>query len=135
MNKGSKKFNRYKSEQTYKHLLLWYLVTSTRKEVIYRGNTYITLLKKQEIRMTKCKQCGKRGKHETVRCDICLSWMCWDCSLVNEEQQIYVEKSEDVHGLFWSCQTCIVNKVDVLTELKEIKEQLEQEIEEMRMKI
>ena len=25
---------------------------------------------------------------------------CWDCSLVNEEQQIYVEKSEDVHGLF-----------------------------------
>ena len=45
-------FNRYKSEQTYKHLLLWYLVTSTRKEVIYKGNTYITLLKKQEIRMT-----------------------------------------------------------------------------------
>ena len=42
-------FNRYKSEQTYKHLLLWYLVTSTRKEVIYRGNTYITLLKKQAI--------------------------------------------------------------------------------------
>ena len=128
-------FNRYKSEQTNKHLLLWYLVTSTRKEVIYRGNTYITLLKKQEIRMTKCKQCGKRGKQETVRCDICLSWMCWDCSLVNEEQQIYVEKSEDVHGLFWSCQTCIVNKLDVLTELKKIKEQLEQEIEEMRMKI
>ena len=44
-----------------------------------------------------------------------LSWMCWDCSLVNEEQRIYVEKSEDVHGLFWLCQTCIVNKVDVLT--------------------
>ena len=92
MNKGSKEFNRYKSEQTYKHLLLWYLVTSTRKEVIYRGNTYITLLKKQEIRMTKCKQ-------ETVRCDICLSWMCWDCSLVNEEQQIYVEKSDAKHAL------------------------------------
>ena len=55
--------------------------------------------------------------------------------MVNEEQQIYVEKSEDVHGLFWSCQTCIVNKLDVLTELKKIKEQLEQEIEEMRMKI
>ena len=36
---------------------------------------------------------------------------------------------------FWSCQTCIVNKVDVLTELKKIKEQLEQEIKEMRMKI
>ena len=85
--------------------------------------------------MTKCKQCGKRGKQETVRCDICLSWMCWDCSLVNEEQQIYVEKSEDVHGLFWSCQTCMVNKVDVQTELKKIKEQLGQEIEEMRMKI
>ena len=26
--------------------------------------------------------------------------MCWDCSLVNEEQHIYVEKSENVHGLF-----------------------------------
>ena len=39
-------------------------------------------------------------KQETVRGDICLSWMCWDCSLVNEEQQIYVAKSEDVHGLF-----------------------------------
>ena len=48
--------------------------------------------------------------------------------LMREEQQIYVEKSEDVHGLFWSCQTCIVNKLDVLTEL-------EQEIEEMKMKI
>ena len=46
-------FNRYKSEQTYKPLLLWYLVTSTRKEVIYRGNTSITLFKKQEIRMTQ----------------------------------------------------------------------------------
>ena len=54
--------------------------------------------------------------------------MCCDCSLVNEEQQIYVEKSEDVHGLFWSCQTCIVNKLDVLTELKKIKEQLEQDV-------
>ena len=53
--------------------------------------------------------------------------MCWDCSLVNEEQQIYVEKSEDVHGLFWSCQTCIVNKVDVLTELKKIKERTSKE--------
>ena len=47
--------------------------------------------------------------------------------MVNEEHPIYVEKSEDVGGLFWSCQTCIVNKVDVLTELKKIKEQLEQE--------
>ena len=50
----------------------------------------------KEARMTKCKQ----GKQETAKCDICLSWMHWDCSLVNEEQQIYVEKSEDVHGLF-----------------------------------
>ena len=48
---------------------------------------------------------------------------------------MYVEKSEAVHALLWSCQTCIVNKVDVLTELKKIKKQLEQEIEEMRMKI
>ena len=55
--------------------------------------------------------------------------------MVNEEHPNYAEKSEDVGGLFWSCQTCIVNKVDVLTELKKIKEQLEQEIEEMRMKI
>ena len=47
--------------------------------------------------------------------------------MVNEEQQIYVEKSEDVHGLFWSCQTCIVNKVDVLTELKKIKERTSKE--------
>ena len=85
--------------------------------------------------MTKYKQCGKRGKQETVQCDICLSWMYWDCSLVNEEQQIYVEKSEDVHGFFWSCQTCIVNKLDVLTKLKKIKQQLEQEIEEMKMKV
>ena len=113
--------------------------------MIYRGNTHITLLKKQEIRMTKCKQCSKRGKQETVRCDICLSWMCWDCSLVNEEQQIYVEKSEDVHVLFLvmpnmhsdpdSDLICIVNKLDVITELKQIKEQFEQEIEEMRMQI
>ena len=50
--------------------------------------------------MATCKQCDKRGKQETVQCDICLSWMCYDCSLVNEEQQIYGEKSEDVHGLF-----------------------------------
>ena len=71
--------------------------------------------------MTKCKQCGKRSKQETVRCDICLSWMCWGCCLVNEEQQIYVEKSEDVRGLFCSCQTCIDNKLDVLTELNRIK--------------
>ena len=60
--------------------------------------------------------------------------MCLDWSLVNEEQQFYVEKSEDVHGLFWSCQTCIVNKFDVLTELKKIKEQLEQEIKELKIK-
>ena len=92
--------------------------------MIYRGNTFIPLLKKQEIRMTKCEQCDKRGIQETVRCDICLLWMCWDCSLVNEEQQIYVEKSEDVHGLFWPCPTYIVNKLDVQTDLKKIKEQL-----------
>ena len=55
--------------------------------------------------------------------------------MVNGEHQIYVEKSEDVHGLLWSCQTCIVNKLDALTELKKIKEQLEQEIEERRIKI
>ena len=36
---------------------------------------------------------------------------------------------------FWSCQTCIANKLDVLTELKKIKEPLEQEIEEMRIDI
>ena len=72
-------------------------------------------------------------KQETVRCNICLSWMCWDCSLVNEEQQIYVEESEDVHGLIWSCQAGIVNKLDALTELNKIIKQLEQEIEEMRM--
>ena len=65
--------------------------------------------------MTKCKQYGKRGKQEKVRCDICLSWKYWDCSLVNEEQQIYIEISEDVHELFRSCQTCIVNKLDVLS--------------------
>ena len=46
--------------------------------------------------MTKCKQCDKRGQHETVKCDICLTWMCWDCSSVNDDQHIYVEKSEDV---------------------------------------
>ena len=90
--------------------------------MIYRGNTYIPFLKKQEIRMTTCKNCGKRGKKETViyiyRCDICLSWMCWDCSLINEGHQIYVEKLENVHILFWSCQTCIVNKLDVLTYLR-----------------
>ena len=83
--------------------------------------------------MTGCNQCGKREKQEAVRCDICLS--CWDCSLVNDEQQIYVEKSEDVPGLFWSCLTCIVNKLDVLTEIKKTRKQLEQDIKEMRMKI
>ena len=36
---------------------------------------------------------------------------------------------------FFSCQTCIVNNFDVLTELKKIKEYLKQEIEEMRIKI
>ena len=61
------------SEQTLITVVLSHNLT--RKEVIYRGNTYITLLKKQEIRMTKCKQCGKRGKQETVRCDICVSIM------------------------------------------------------------
>ena len=87
---------------------------------MYRGNTYITLFKKQEIRMTKCKQYDKRGKQETVRCDICLSWMCWDSSSVSEEEQIYVEKSEEVHGLIWS-YSYIVNKLDVLTELMKTK--------------
>ena len=53
------------------------------------------------------------------RCDIYLTWMCCDCSLVNEEQQIYVDKSENVHGLIWSCQKCIFNKLDVITELKQ----------------
>ena len=85
--------------------------------------------------MTKCKQCDKRGQHETVRCDICLTWMCWDCSSVNDDQHIYVEKSEDVKGLIWSCQKCNVNKVDVITSLKKIKEHLEEEIEEVREKI
>ena len=54
-----------------KHTNTYYCGTSTRKEVIYKGITYITLLKKQEIRITKCNQCGKRGKQATVRCDIC----------------------------------------------------------------
>ena len=61
--------------------------------------------------------------------------MCWDCSSVNEDQHIYVEKSEDVKGLIWSCQKCNVNKVDVITSLKKIKEHLEEEIEEVREKI
>ena len=61
--------------------------------------------------------------------------MCWDCSSVNDDQHIYVEKSEDVKGLRWSCQKCIVNKVDVITSLKKIKEHLEEEIEEIREKI
>ena len=51
--------------------------------------------------MTNCKICDKRGKHGTVRCDICLRWMCWDCSSVTDDQHIYVEKSEDVNGLIW----------------------------------
>ena len=80
--------------------------------------------------MTNCKICDKQGKHETVRCDICLRWMCWDCSSVNDDQHIYVKKSEDVNGRTWSCQKCIVNKVDVITSLKKIKDQLEEEIEE-----
>ena len=61
--------------------------------------------------------------------------MCWDCSSVNDDQHIYVEKSEDVKGLIWSCQKCNVNKVDVITSLKKIKEHLEEEIEEVREKI
>ena len=48
--------------------------------------------------MTKCKQCDKRGQHETVRCDICLTWMCWDCSSVNDDQYIYVEKSLEIEN-------------------------------------
>ena len=54
--------------------------------------------------------------------------MCWDCSSVNDDQHIYVEKSENVKGLLWSCQKCMVNKVDVITSLKKIKEQPEEEI-------
>ena len=84
--------------------------------------------------MTKCKQCDKRGKHETVRCDIYLTWMCWVCSSVNDNLQIYVEKSEDVKGLIWSCQKCVVDKVDVITTLNKIKEQHEEEMEEVREK-
>ena len=49
--------------------------------------------------------------------------MCWDCSSANDDQHIYVEKSEDVDGPIWSCQKCIVNKVDVITSLKKIKEE------------
>ena len=56
--------------------------------------------KEQTVEMTMCKLCDKRGQHETVKCDICLTWMCWDCSSVNDDQHIiYVEKSEDVKGL------------------------------------
>ena len=61
--------------------------------------------------------------------------MCWDCSSVNDDQHIYVEKSEDLKGLIWACQKCNVNKVDVITSLKKIKEHLEEEIEEVREKI
>ena len=49
--------------------------------------------------MTKCK-CDKHGKQETVRSDMCLSWMCWDCSSVNEEQHIFVDKSNRWMDLF-----------------------------------
>ena len=35
-------------------------------------------------------------------------------------------------GLICTCQKCIVNKLDVLTELNKIKDPLEQEIEKMR---
>ena len=38
-------------------------------------------------------------------------------------------------GLIWSCQKCNVNKVDVITSLKKIKEHIEEEIEEIRVKI
>ena len=55
--------------------------------------------------------------------------MCWDGSSVNDDQHIYVEKSEDVKG-----QKCIINKVDVITSLNKIKEPLEEEIEEVREK-
>ena len=62
--------------------------------------------------------------------------MCWDCSSVNYDQHIiYVEKSEDVKGLIWSFQKCIVNKVDMITSFKNIKEHLEEEIEEVKDKV
>ena len=79
-----------------------------------------------------CKQCDKRGQHETVRC---LIWMCWACSSVNGDQHIYVERSDDVKGLIWSCHKCIVNKVDVITSINKIIEQHEEEIEEVREKV
>ena len=98
--------------------------------------------------MARCKRCKKKSSIQTIQCDVCKVWMCWECSKVTDEEKKFVEKTEEIEGLYWACDKCAGNikefkrggaqhlkkAMEKLTEEKnEMQEKLEQEISEKKI--
>ena len=59
--------------------------------------------------MARCKRCKKKSSIQTIQCDVCKVWMCWECSKVADEEKEFVEKTEEIEGLYWACDKCVGN--------------------------
>ena len=88
--------------------------------------------------MARCKRCKKKSSIQTIQCDVCQVWMCWECSKVTDEEKEFVEKTEEIEGLYWACDKCAGNikefKRGGAQHLKKAMEKLTEEKNEMQEK-
>lgn len=79
-----------------------------------------------------CPICANEMDTNSVECDKCKKWACWNCHNLDENKIKAVQESEVIDGLFWLCKRCIGQVRNWIEGEQEKKEEDKDEYEALK---